>query len=65
MKKVCSTSECNLPIYALGKCSRCYQRLCYWNDRSIRDKFNHVKKMRRGEALIEELLGNIKAMKRA
>lgn len=53
--KKCSTPECDGKVKALGKCGACHARMYYWNDRPLRDKVEHAKKLRIRERTMEEM----------
>lgn len=55
MTKKCSTPECPGASKTHGKCANCYQRMYYWNDATIGEKMEHMKKLRIRESTMSEM----------
>ena len=59
-KVICSVDGCDDEVHCLDVCIACYQRMRYWNDRPLRDKVRHLKRMNRCRASLEMMTGNVR-----
>lgn len=48
----------------LGLCGACYQRIRIWSMRTVKQQIKRVDNLRRWEASMELVLGNVKPMRK-
>ena len=58
----CTVDGCDEPVHCLDVCFACYQRMRYWQNRSMKDKANHAKRMRRCQASLQLQMGNVRSI---
>lgn len=57
--RICTIPDCGEPVHCLDVCTACYMRMRYWQHRSLKDKATHLKRMRRSEASLQLMMGNV------